>query len=107
MGAVDLFRHVVPPICLTPVEDGFDGHGASLRIMSVDHAPIPDPEPRHVARPLQSLHIALILLDITVDRLNYPNASRPIKPLQVAKRAIRIGRAFGQMPSSRFTSAEV
>ena len=80
---------------------------ANLRIVSVDYAPITDSKPRQVARPLQPLHIALIQLDIAVNRLDHPNAGGPVKPLQVAKRAIRIGRAFTQMPSSLFTSSEV
>ena len=102
-----LLRHVVPPICLAPMENRLNGHDASLRIVSVDYAPITDSKPRQVARPLQPLHIALIQLDIAVDRLDHPHAGGLIKPLQVAKRAIRIGRASTQMPSSLFTSSEV
>ena len=89
------------------MEDRLNGNYAGLRIVSVDYAPITDSKPCQVARPLQPLHIALIQLDITVNRFDHPNAGRPIKPLQVAKRAIRIGRAFAQMPSSLFTSSEV
>ena len=89
------------------MENRLNGNYASLGIVSVDHAPIPDSQPRHVARPFQPLHIALIRLDITVNRLDHPNAGGPIKPLQVAKRASRIGRASTQMPSSLFTSSEV
>ena len=100
-------RYVASPICLAPVENRLNGNDAGLRIVSVDHAPITDSKPREVARPLQPLHIALIQLDITVNRFDHPNAGGPIKPLQIAKRAIRIGRAFSQMPSSLFTSSEV
>ena len=100
-------RHVAPPICLTPVENRLNCHNASLHIVSIDHPPVTDSEPRYVARPLQPLHIALIELDIPVNRLDDPNAGGPIKPLQVAKRAIRKGRALAQMPSSLFTSSEV
>ena len=100
-------RHGVPPICLAPVENRLNGNDASLRIVSIDHPPVSDPKPRHVARPFQPLHVALIQLDITVNRLDHPNAGGPIKPLQVAKRTIRIGRASTQMPSSLFTSSEV
>ena len=100
-------RHVAPPICLAPVENRLNGNDTRLRIVSKDHAPITDSNPRQVARPLQPLHIALIQLDITVNRIDHPNAGGPIKPLQVAKRAIRIGRASTQMPSSLFTSSEV
>ena len=89
------------------MENRLNGNDANLRIVSVDHAPITDSKPRQVARPLQPLHIALIQLDIAVNRLDHPNAGGPVKPLQVAKRAIRIGRAFTQMPSSLFTSSEV
>ena len=66
-----------------------------------------DSKPRQIAGPLQSLSIALIQLEIAVDRLDHPNAGGPIEPLQVAKRAIRVGRALPQMPSSLFTSSEV
>ena len=98
-------RYVASPICLAPVENRLNGNDAGLRIVSVDHAQFT--EPCQVARPLQPLYIALIQLDITVNRLDHPIAGGPIKPLQVAKRAIRIGRAFTQMPSSLFTSSEV
>ena len=100
-------RHSAPPECLAPVEDRLNGNYAGLRIVPVDYAPITDSKPCQVARPLEPLHIALIQLDITVNRLDHPNPGGPIKPLQVAKRAIRIGRAFAQMPSSLFTSSEV
>ena len=100
-------RQVASLICLAPVENRLNGDNASLRIVSIDHPPVSDSKPRHVARPLQPLHIALIQLDITVDRLDHPNAGGPIKPFQVAKRTIRIGRASAQMPSSLFTSSEV
>ena len=66
-----------------------------------------DSKPSPVARSLQPLYIALIQLNVTVNRLDHPNAGGPIKPLQVTKRAIGIGRAFAQMPSSLFTSSEV
>lgn len=89
------------------MENRLNGNNASLRIVSIDHPPVSDPKPRDVARPLQPLHIALIRLDIAVNRLDHPNAGGPIKPLQIAKRAIRIGRASTQMPSSLFTSSEV
>lgn len=89
------------------MENRLNCNNASLRIVSIDHPPVSDPKSRHIARPLQPLHIALIQLDITVNGLDHPNAGGPIKPLQVAKRTIRIGRASAQMPSSLFTSSEV
>ena len=41
-----LLRHVAPPICLAPVENRLNGHDASLRVVSVDYAPITDAKPR-------------------------------------------------------------
>lgn len=89
------------------MENRLNGNNASPRIVSVDHAPITDSKPRKVTSPLQPLYIALIQLEVTVNRLDHPNAGGPIKPLQIAKRTIRIGRASTQMPSSLFTSSEV
>ena len=66
------------------MEDCLNGNEAGLPIVPVDHAPITDSKPRPVARPLQPLHIALIQLNITVNRLDHPNTGGPIKPLQSA-----------------------
>ena len=89
------------------MKNRLNGNDANLRIVSIDHAPVTDSKARQIARPLQPLHIALIQLGIAVNCLDHPNAGGPIKPLQVAKRTIRIGRASTQMPSSLFTSSEV